>query len=98
MRLLVREVVETNAFEQLPRAVAIGVQRALEDADREQYVVECALPRQQCRILKHDADAGARPGHRGTIDGDMAGCDRLEPPHHHPYSGLPPPGRPKDPT
>jgi hypothetical protein len=96
VRLLVHEAVEADPFQQLPRAVAVGVERAFQYADREQHVVERAFPREQRRILEHDANAGARSGHRRAADGNAAGRYRLQAADHHQESALAAAGGPED--
>ena len=88
VRLFVGEAMQPDAIEQRVRRVVVVVDRALQDADREQHVVERALPRQQGRILEHDADAGARTGHRSAVDDDAAGGHRLKASDHHQQRAL----------
>jgi hypothetical protein len=45
VRLLVHEAVEADPLQQQLRTRAIGIQRPLQDTEREQHVVERALPR-----------------------------------------------------
>jgi hypothetical protein len=54
----------------------------------KQHVVERALPRQQGRILEHDAGLGARLGEGAAGDTDRALARRVEAGDHHQERAL----------
>src|SRR5262249_1878666 len=62
--------------------------------DWKHDVLEYGLPAKQSGILKHDANAGARCGHRLAGDFDGARGDRLEPATHHQQRALAAAARP----
>src|SRR5262249_45603985 len=91
-----REFREADHGQELAGPLGVIVQRALQDVDREEHVVEHALPREQDGILEDDADVGAWPRDRLPGDVDAAGGERLEAGDHHEQGALAAAARPQD--
>ena len=76
---LLLKTFEADQLQQLHGALAILRARQPLHVDRQHHVGEHGAPRQQQRVLEHDADVAVRLGHLLAVDQDFTARRRQEP-------------------